>query len=457
MENGNENVLKGLESMMFSFRLLRNLCANGTEFQNKQRQENNHELGMKYLLLLANHVKILRREFDESDLKTWWSEQALVTMRAGGQFLCNFVTGNEINQSSFWESFFPSSVKEFVSKVNYRPFLEPLFAAVHNSVASSKERLESICSEGDNAELFGMILNTMVVNKSVAEDGAFQWVFLIISKLLSSGLFPRAFKNLSSVHESTTDSRVILLKNVDAIIHNAPSEDQPKVLDEETCVILAEELRNLSEKSLVSDKPKKVEDKSEEDVSSVFEDEDFVKLKISSNDLELVFVLIQIFGLISVSRDDDKASWVSDILLNNGIVEIISRYLREDYKAEQEHMKNGGKQGALDRGGLSFGFKRDLITILANISYKHKGVQDKARELDIFPMLLSNCKIDEKNPYIKEWSILALRNLLDQNHDNQAAVEAIKLQGPAPSKELEDMGLKAEIEGGKLKITPVDL
>lgn len=52
---------------------------------------------------------------------------------------------------------------------------------------------------------------------------------------------------------------------------------------------------------------------------------------------------------------------------------------------------------------------------------------------------------------------MALRNLCEGNVENQAIVGDLKILEVAPSEELEELGLQAEVEGTKVKITRADL
>jgi hypothetical protein len=61
--------------------------------------------------------------------------------------------------------------------------------------------------------------------------------------------------------------------------------------------------------------------------------------------------------------------------------------------------------------------------------------------------------LDEKNPYIREWSILAIRNLMEGNEENQEYVKGMQLQGAVPSKELSEMGLEAQVVNGKIRVS----
>eukprot|EP01133_Synstelium_polycarpum_P020363 gene20363-24431_t len=53
---------------------------------------------------------------------------------------------------------------------------------------------------------------------------------------------------------------------------------------------------------------------------------------------------------------------------------------------------------------------------------------------------------------IKEWSIFAIRNLMEDNTENQALISQLRMQGVSNTEELEELGIKLSIsEGGAVK------
>jgi len=53
---------------------------------------------------------------------------------------------------------------------------------------------------------------------------------------------------------------------------------------------------------------------------------------------------------------------------------------------------------------------------------------------------------------------LALRHLCENNPENQKAIEELKIQGVSETpEELQNMGLKLDIEGGKIRIKKVEM
>jgi hypothetical protein len=53
---------------------------------------------------------------------------------------------------------------------------------------------------------------------------------------------------------------------------------------------------------------------------------------------------------------------------------------------------------------------------------------------------------------IREWSIVAIRNACKDTPENQIIIDNLRVQQSASNPELDELGLKAEIVNGKIKI-----
>lgn len=74
---------------------------------------------------------------------------------------------------------------------------------------------------------------------------------------------------------------------------------------------------------------------------------------------------------------------------------------------------------------LSFSLKSLLVRTIANLSYKNKKNQELAREMEIMISILNCLNLDARNPLIKEWATLAIRNLCEDNIENQKLVASL--------------------------------
>lgn len=76
-----------------------------------------------------------------------------------------------------------------------------------------------------------------------------------------------------------------------------------------------------------------------------------------------------------------------------------------------------------------YGFKRNIIGLIANLLYKNVSAQEYLRKSDGLAALLDCAKIDNRNPFIMQWAIFAIRNALQDNQQNQQLVAQLRKQG----------------------------
>ncbi|XP_033115272.1 ataxin-10-like isoform X2 [Anneissia japonica] len=100
----------------------------------------------------------------------------------------------------------------------------------------------------------------------------------------------------------------------------------------------------------------------------------------------------------------------------------------------------------------SHGFKRDLIRLVGNMCFRHTYNQNKVRELEGIPLLLDNCTIDSNNPFISQWATLAIRNVCENNRENQEIIKGMNTKGIASSDMIQSMGIQTEIRDGQVYI-----
>lgn len=88
-----------------------------------------------------------------------------------------------------------------------------------------------------------------------------------------------------------------------------------------------------------------------------------------------------------------------------------------------------------------FGFKRDLIRLIGNLTYKSKQNQDLVRDIEGIQLLLDCSQIDGNNPFITQWVVLAIRNLCIDNKENQDIIRAMDAKGTVDKKLLAETGV----------------
>ncbi|KAG9312925.1 hypothetical protein JVU11DRAFT_6359 [Chiua virens] len=90
--------------------------------------------------------------------------------------------------------------------------------------------------------------------------------------------------------------------------------------------------------------------------------------------------------------------------------------------------------GATDPTGFSY-VKRDLVRLLGVLCHKDRKIQDSIRNCEGITVVMNMCVVDERNPYsselmqwldLREHAIFTLHNLLEDNEENQSAVNNIQ-------------------------------
>lgn len=95
-----------------------------------------------------------------------------------------------------------------------------------------------------------------------------------------------------------------------------------------------------------------------------------------------------------------------------------------------------------------------IIEIIAYLTHDSPKMQDTVRELHGLELILSNCMLDDNEPYIKERAIVCLKFLLKQNQKNQDFVAQLEAKQTVDDSVLNEVGYEVKIEDGNVKLKP---
>ncbi|XP_054162356.1 ataxin-10-like [Oppia nitens] len=109
-------------------------------------------------------------------------------------------------------------------------------------------------------------------------------------------------------------------------------------------------------------------------------------------------------------------------------IQLLSKTQENSHFKEIPHLRQINESDCEAQNPV-FGFKRDLIRIIGNLVFKCQQMQDWVREFDGIPVILDCCNIDAKNPYIMQWSIFAIRNIVEGNDTNQQLLSQLSRNG----------------------------
>jgi len=104
----------------------------------------------------------------------------------------------------------------------------------------------------------------------------------------------------------------------------------------------------------------------------------------------------------------------------------------------------------------SFGFKANLIKLIANLVWENEQNKSLVGELDGVALILDCSRLDARNPFITQWVVVAMKALCAEHRDNQAVLAGLRRQGVADTALIKELGLdiieEGEEEGSKIKI-----
>ncbi|KAJ2831980.1 Ataxin-10 [Coemansia furcata] len=159
--------------------------------------------------------------------------------------------------------------------------------------------------------------------------------------------------------------------------------------------------------------------------------------------------IVSILGSITTDGSTGIIDWLLEcktIHMVIALLGLLNQHLPRIETAQERQTSlpaSHADQGNAESTKHLFMFKCDLISIIGNIGYKNAVAQDLTRELGGLSLVLDNMKIDDNHPFIKEYAVVALKTLLDNNHANQDFVREMNVLEAAQNPELAKAGLQA--------------
>jgi len=166
---------------------------------------------------------------------------------------------------------------------------------------------------------------------------------------------------------------------------------------------------------------------------------------------ETTLLLLHIFAELTKYNDQIENQkngfhkYMVENLLNSGLIKLIIDLLMASRELKPLTLKLNEKVDDSDIRNALFGFKALMVKILGNLSFRNRKVQDEIRILEGIPLILDHTNHDDTNPYVREWAVMAIRNICEDNLENQKVIQGLKVQGPASTPLMDEMGVALEI------------
>lgn len=170
---------------------------------------------------------------------------------------------------------------------------------------------------------------------------------------------------------------------------------------------------------------------------------------------------VQILGLVlsiwrtlfASDRSDGNRTNLTKFLLAHGFVELLLSLLEAlgppeapPGKGETEVTTGMAPKDSLPRKNPYLGYRRDIVAVIANLAHRNPLLQDRVRETGSLLLVLQQCVVDKESPFLREWALWAMRNLLEGNEQNQAEISQLEVKESVNLPELRRMGLNVEID-----------
>ncbi|EDK45503.1 conserved hypothetical protein [Lodderomyces elongisporus NRRL YB-4239] len=169
--------------------------------------------------------------------------------------------------------------------------------------------------------------------------------------------------------------------------------------------------------------------------------------KDNLNDSEIEY---QILPALSILADLSKFNATVQFLTN--MQESFLPVLIKVFKLIHENVKQLTIKSKIEEVVGYPHAKSYIITILSYMCYQSFPIQEQIRELGGLTLVLSNCVIDNNNPFIKEQAILCTKYLLDKNPSNQKIVAELEAKKVIDDDVLQEVGYKVDVIDGNVTI-----
>ncbi|XP_041478742.1 ataxin-10-like [Lytechinus variegatus] len=345
--------------------------------------------------------------------KSQLEDPYVVLLRCCVQFLNNLVSGFENGQRAVW--------KDIILDLMHRLLQIPDSKVTQYSCMLLQALLESSENILSFAEAANASKSLEAVLVACSEENEHDFSLQLVQCMLrSSAITSSLFDQLS------ISSQIILLHIASACISSESRQQHPeipKTISDSLLLCFAQKFKSTSHCILSL----AMKDGHEEDQNP-----------------QLVMSLLDVLCAVSAETDLQSCLQEMDFVLEASLelLEMVEQVGRSSNNAFSVKQDLTGTATA-DAAEPGYGFKTNLVQLIGNLCFRHRRNQDRVRELKGIPTILQQCNIDSKNAFINQWAILAIRNLCENNLENQAVLLSLENQGVADNEALARLGYEA--------------
>ncbi|KAJ1165654.1 hypothetical protein NDU88_006071 [Pleurodeles waltl] len=348
-------------------------------------------------------------------------DSCLTAIRCGLQFLGNIASGNGDSQNSIWKCAFPEL---FLTCLKNEDDKVMSYGSMVLFTCLDSEKVVELLADEKKLEL---AVGVIAAYRKLPEVES-EWTFLIVTDyFLKCPALVEAMYSKMSNQERVTFLEMTLSKI---------SDEDPEVASGRELQVLSEFLvRCFQEKC-----------------KAVLN----LALTTNTDDEEALVVIRLLDVLCQLTSNSEQLQCLQKC---SSLFETVVDILRLTHLTgkQTKNIFTAAHSMSLveDVSHPAVGFKAHLIRLIGNLCYKNKENQNKIHQLDGIPLILDNCSIDDNNPFVNQWAVYAIRNLTEQNEENQALIAQMERQGLADGSLLRSMGMEVQEQDGKLMLKSV--
>lgn len=398
--------------LLLSLKLIRNICAGEMANQNSFIEQNGIKIVSTILISARTNL-----------------ESSYGIIRLGLQVLGNISLAGECHQLAVWHQFFPEEFLE-ISKIRKRDICDPLCMVLYTGCDGNPSLLSKLC--GDQ----GVSIVAEIVRTASTVGFGEDWLKLLLSRICLEELhFHPMFSKLCPTYAfgKFASEQAFLLSIISEILNERLNEITVPC-DFALCVL--EIFKRATEVVDFTSRGK-------------------IGLPTSSTPIDVLGYSLTILRDICASKEGSVD--VVNLLLSSGLLALLLRLLRDLEPPAVIRRANQGTAYLSTKFCPYKGFRRDIVAVIGNSAYHRKCVQDEIRDKNGLLLLLQQCVTDDDNPYLREWGIWCIKNLLEGNVENQQQVAELELQGAVDVSELARVGLGVEVDQNTRRVKLVNI
>ncbi|GAB4861850.1 hypothetical protein Ancab_037106 [Ancistrocladus abbreviatus] len=409
--------------LLLSLRLLRNLCAGEAANQNSFIEHYGVEI-------VSDVITLVGQACDDSDH---------LIIRTGLQVLANVSLGGERQQHAVWKQFFSDGFVR-IAKLRKRECCDPLCMIIYACCNGNSDLFVELCKEP------GLNIVAEIARTASTVGFGEDWLKLLLSRICLeeshfSALFPVLCPDVQLEENEDVDRGNAYFAWEQAFLLRAVSE------------ILSERIREIHVGKDFLLFTWGIFKRAVEAVDFACRVQSGLPTGNASVDvlgysLAILRDICAQDGSEGVDFEQSQEDAVS-ALLSIGLLDLLLHLLGELElpSTMRKSIKQDENLSSKPQKACPYlGFRRDIVSVIGNCLYRRKDVQDEIRQKNGILLLLQQCVVDEDNTFLREWGIWSVRNLLEDNAENQKVVADLELQGTVDVPEIAGLGLQVEVD-----------